>query len=181
MNYVEWTKDQNSIFAELDDLNPNGIIGELGVGYLEVFYEMNYGQRKVPNSIELKTTAETAFILNGLYMNQWERLKEIFDTHLPIGFENETVIQEKYIDVDTKEIDNNNTNKTTAFNTTDFTDENSSDSTINEINNRERDKEYSKKSINLQSVEKQRTMIENENMSRAICVNISSIVGLSIY
>lgn len=181
MNYVEWTKGQNSIFAELDDLTPSGIVGTLGVGFLESFYVMSYGERKVPKTLQKKSTVEIAYILNGLFMKQWERLKEIFDTHLPIGFESETIIDEINIDVNTKEIDSSDKMKVAAFNTELQSDSNSSDSIINEVDNRERDKQYTKKNLELKSVDIQRKMIENENMAKAICLNISSVLGLSIY
>lgn len=181
MKYNEWNTEQNSIFAELDDLNPNGIIGELGVSFLELYYSTFHGEKTIPKALENKSTSEIATLLDGFFMKQWVKLKENFETNLPVGFESETIIDEKNVDVSTKETDNKNTNKVTAFNTDLFSDDSSNDSIINELDNRERDKQYTQKKTSINSIDKQRKMIEKNNLTRMICVNISSVIGLSIY
>lgn len=181
MLFNEWNLDQLSIFAELDDLNPNTLIGEIGVSFLTAYYKMNYGEKIVPKSIVKMSNAEVAQIINGRFYSQWERIHELYSEKLPVGFESETTVDETFIDSGSKEVSNNSTNKVTAYNDDSFSDDNSNDTMISESDNRDRNKQYSQKKTSLDSLAKQKNIAYNENMTNVICSDISKVVSLSIY
>lgn len=181
MKFNEWNLDQTSIFAELDDLNPNSVIGEIGTAFLTNYYVMNYGEKIVPKSIVKMSSAEIATIINGMYFEQWERLKELYINVLPVGVESEITIDETNIDVGSKEVSNSNINKVTAFNDDSFSNDDSTDATVNEIDNRDRNKKYTQTKKTIESIEKHKRLIYNDNIVRTICLDVSKVVSLSIY
>lgn len=181
MKFNEWNLEQTSIFAELDDLNPNSVIGEIGVTFLTNYYVMNYGEKTVPKSIVEKSSAEIAAIINGMYFEQWERLKELYMNILPVGIESEITIDETNIDIGLKEVSNSNINKVAAFNDDSFSNDDSTDATVNETDNRDRNKKYTQTKKTIDSVEKHRRLIYNDNIVRTICLDVSKVVSLSVY
>ena len=183
MQYNNWNINQDSLFYELNELNPNGIIEEIGIENLNFMFSVQYGSRKVPSFFENKTTKEVASYINQLFMKRWEQLRNI-ETHaysLPIGFENETVIDESNTDTSNKNIVNNNLNKISAFNVDVLTENNSSDDVLEEMGDRESTKTHKKTLLSLESIDTQRQMLDNENISKVICKDISSVIVLSIY
>ena len=181
MKFNEWNLEQTSIFVELDDLNPNSIIGEVGVTFLTNYYVMNYGEKTVPKSIVKMSSAAIATIINNMYFEQWERLKELYTNVLPIGIDSEITINETNIDTGLKEVSNNNINKVTAFNDDSFTNDDGTDTTVNETDNRDRNKKYTQTKKTIDSVEKHKRLIYNDNIVRTICLDVSKVVSLSIY
>lgn len=181
MKFNEWNLEQTSIFAELDDLNPNSLIGDVGVTFLTNYYVMHYGEKTIPKAIVKMSSAEIATIINGMYFKQWERLKELHTNVLPIGVDSEITIDETNIDTGSKEVSNNNINKVAAFNDDSFTNDDSTDTTVNETDNRDRNKKYTQTKKTIESVEKHKRLIYNDNIVRTICLDVSKVVSLSIY
>lgn len=183
MQYNSWNVNQDSLFYELNELNPNGIIEEIGVENLNFMFAVQYGSRDVPSFFENKTTKEVASYINQLFMKRWEQLRNI-ETHehsLPIGFENEVVIDESNIDSSNKNIVNNNSNKISAFNVDELTENSASDDILEEMGDRESTKAHKKTLTSLESIDTQRKMLDNDNISKVICKDISSVIVLSIY
>ena len=183
MQYNSWNINQDSLFYELNELNPNGIIEEIGIENLNFMFAIQYGSREIPSFFETKPTKEVASYINQLFMKRWEQLRNI-ETHvhsLPIGFENETVIDESNTDSSNKNIVNNNSNKISAFNVDELTENNSSDDVLEEMGDRESTKTHKKTLSSLKSIDTQRQMTDNENISKVICKDVSSVIVLSIY
>lgn len=181
--YNNWNINQDSLFYELNELNPNGIIEELGVENLNFMFAVQYGSREVPSFFEGKTTKEVAKHINQLFKQKWNRLSEIIkhENTLPIGFEKETLIDESNTDLSNKNIVNNNSNKVSAFNVDVLIENSGSDDVLEETGDRESSKQHKQTTTSLQSIDFQRKMLENESISKVICQDVASVIVLSVY
>lgn len=180
MLYSSWIVGQESIFHELELLDPDGVINKVGSEFLSKFYLLNYGDKTVPRKMQDMTTKEVAEMVKGAYVDNWNRLQELYILHAESAG-SETIVDETYIDVATKIMDNANTSKVTGYNDDTFINDDSNDSTANETSNSERDKQYSQKKNSLQSIGRQITMVDSYNITRVICLDVSKIISLSIY
>lgn len=183
VKYNNWNTTQDSIFYELNELSPNGIIEEIGVENLNFMFSVQYGNREVPTFFEDVSTKQVAKYIHQIFMHRWEKLNEIAieKSLLPIGYVSKTTIEEKNITLNNKNLTVNQQDNVSVFNDETLVTDKSNDEVLEEMGESDRDRTYTKTHQSLQSIDIQRKMLENENIASIICQDVASKIVISIY
>ena len=181
MKYQQWITNQNNLFHELNDLNPNSIIQVLGVEQLNFLYLTKHGNKDVLPSLETATTKEVAKVINSMYMKKWVRLAELYLNEFEVGFDSSTMNNVETSDSDNESISSNRASKVSAFNEEDLSNVSGEDDSIVKTGSKTHSNTSSTVNVNIKSIDIQRSLLENSNITQVICQDISSFIALSIY
>lgn len=181
MNYRDWIKDKNSIFTEMALNDPSGVISLIGADNLSILYESMFGDRNVPKTLVRFPIDQVAGLVETLYLAKWEWIYISDLDSLGSGVESERVIEESFLDVNTKNVASDNVDQTTAFNDPTFIDDHSNNNTINETDNKDRLRVFTETVKSNATFDKQRKIMENRNIGMTICKDVSKVLGLSVY
>lgn len=183
MKFNEWNVIQeNSLFEELIDLAPNGIISKLGADEVNLYYAITYGGRELIEPLERINTRVVAKMIHGIHSDKWEKLSEMYSNEFEIGFDSSTSTETLTIDTSNKDVSTNNTQQVSAYNDDELSNVSGEMDSLNEKGERENTTTITTTNKNLKSFDIQRNMLENRNsISRIICDDIASIVSLAVY
>lgn len=181
MNYNEWNINQNSIFYELNELTPNSIINVLGVEQLNLYYSINHGEKTIAPSLERVSTQAVANMINNMYMKKWEQLVNIYLNDLELGFDYSTTTDSNSVGTSNKDVSTNSTQKVSAYNDEEMSDVSGEIDSLNEAGDNETTSNVTVLHKTLKSIDFQRNLLENSNITNAICKDIAELISLSIY
>lgn len=181
MKYNEWNISQNSIFYELNELAPNGIISILGVEQLNLYYSINHGGKTIVPTLERVNTSAVANMIHNMYNKKWERLAEIYLNDLEIGFDSSTTTDSNSTNKTNKDVTTNNTQQVSAYNDDELTNVSGEMDSLNEQGEAEQSTLVTVTHKKLKSIDFQRALLENSNITNVICTDIAQLISLSIY
>lgn len=183
VQYNNWNINQDSLFYELNELFVDGLINELGVETLNFAFAIQYGSRSVPSFLENKSTKDVAKYIYSLYSVQWKRLQQIVshETNMEIGVESETTITENNLNKSNRNVSSATTNKISAFNDDALTDNNNSDESVLDIEDKTSNKSYTQIKKSLSALDFNRKIVENKSVVDIVCQDVARVIVLSIY
>lgn len=181
MKYNQWHMNQNSLFYELLELNPTGVLSILGVEQMNFFFSIHHGNKEVIPSIETVDVVTVAKMIHSVYSVKWEKLYKIYVNDFEIGFDSSTRKENINIDTSNKNVNMNKTSQVSAFNDDTMTNVSGDVDSTNEIGERETSLTSDTTTLNLKSVDFQRALLENSNISNVIGEDISKLILLSVY
>lgn len=181
MKYSEWNLNQKTLFAELESLHETGIFNVLGSEQLHFFFLIKFGNKEVVSSLEKVSNVAVAQMLNNLYYAKWQKLADIYLNELEVGFASSTTTENMNTDKSTKKINADKTSQVSAYNDDEFSNVSGDIDITNESGERETSTSTTTTVLNLKSVDFQRALLENSNITNVICEDISKLVLLSIY
>lgn len=181
VKYEQWNVNQNNIFHEMYELSPNGVIGVLGVDELNMFYSIKHGGKEMVPSLCNKSTGMVAKMLHNMFMDKWNALHDIYMNGLEVGFESSTTSNRNNIQTNEKNLTSSKTEKVSAFNDDELTDVSGENDSLDESGKRMNDDFSTSTTKNIKSIDIQRSLLENSNISTVIIDDISKVISLSIY
>ena len=181
MKYSDWNMNGNSIFYELNELNPDRVISILGVEQLDLYYHIHYGAKPMLPSLENVTSNAIAHMLNNMYMKKWEQLANIYLNDFEVGFDSSTTTETNVVTASNKDIATANTQQVSAYNDENMSDVSGEVDSINEQGDSEQTTTVTIINKSIQSIDFQRALLENSNISDVICKDVSQLISLSIY
>lgn len=180
MQFNEWLGD-NSLFTEIQNIEPFSFIESYGATNLDMLYKMSYGTRTIPKSVEKLSVKDVANIIVISYGENWINKHELLTNEILLGVDFKTVENETLSDDTVRTSSSDTTNKVSAYNDDELvTNDNSSDSmndeALKEIN---RNRDSTKTSMN--AIKSQLELFNSNFIIDVVCKDVSKTVSLSIY
>ena len=181
VKYQQWTMNQNNLFNELNDLTPNSIIQVLGVEQLHFLYLTKHGNKEVLPSLETATTKEVAKVINSMFMKKWVRLAELYLNEFEVGFDSSSMNNAETTDSDNESVSTNSTSQVSAYNDDEMSDVEGEIDSVVKTGTKTHTNNSNVVNVNIKSIDIQRNLLENSNITNVICQDVSSFIALSIY
>ena len=180
MIYNEWIEDK-SLFSEINKINPFPFIELHGAEKLDLLYKTKYGNKTIPENIEMLTVVDVAYIIVISYGKSWENKYNLLLNEIQLGVGSSDTIEETVSEDIIRMLDSDNTNKVSAFNSEDLETNDSSVDSVNEDSEKKliRSREQTNKSF--AAIQKQLELFNSNFVVDVVCKDVSKILSLSIY
>lgn len=184
ITFSEWNNsyDKNLFECLVDVMSGNELIEVLGEPFLNMYYELNYGDRLVPTKISLQDTQDVAEILKMVYNSKWNSLSvTALDISSYDGFDTETIIEEKNNDKNFKELTGIVRNDVAGYESSDLEVDTETSDSLNELGGVDKEKKYIKRERDIRNLDIRQQMIDNTNIVKIICDDIADVISLKIF
>lgn len=180
MIFSEWLKDQ-SLFSTINSIRSFPFITAYGAEKIDLIYKMLYGSRFIPTNVETMNINDIANVLIASFGDKWEKQYKLLTDELLTGVESKTVTEENSEDDMDRNLTTTSTNKVSAFNDDELSENDSDDENSNLNETKKSTRNSTTTTTSMKAIKDQLDLLTSDFIIDVVLRDVSRMLSLSIY
>lgn len=181
MKYNEWIENKQGLFQELNSIHNYLFISDFGAENLDMLYTMMYGEKPIPKALQNRSVNDVARLIHRTFGDNWQKQHSLLQDELILGVDSKEVVDETSKDSTKTNETGTKTNKVSAYNSDTMVNNDSSEDTSDNTQEKDVDRNTTKTNSSLQAIERQMQLLNRNFLIDTVCKDVSKLVSLSIY